>query len=128
MVPAEKILQVAKEQKCDIIGLSGLITPSLDEMVHVARELRRRSIATPLLIGLTERTACFYQLAIDYQRDGDSIRWKSPYGNVLAQTRRLGDQSCHPPAHLLRGEGTHAGACLDDSLLASHLVLARPLA
>ncbi len=36
MVPAEKILQVAKEEKCDIIGLSGLITPSLDEMVHVA--------------------------------------------------------------------------------------------
>ncbi len=42
------------------------------------------------LIALTERTACFYQLVLDYQRDGDAIRWKSPYGNVLAQSSRLG--------------------------------------
>src|SRR5690606_978466 len=42
MVPAEKILQTAKEQEVDIIGLSGLITPSLDEMVHIARELKRQ--------------------------------------------------------------------------------------
>jgi len=42
------------------------------------------------LIALTERTACFYQLVIDYERDGDAIRWKSPYGNVLAVTRKLG--------------------------------------
>ncbi|WP_148053395.1 cobalamin-dependent protein, partial [Pseudomonas fluorescens] len=47
MVPAEKILQVAKEQKCDIIGLSGLITPSLDEMVHVAREMQRQDFHLP---------------------------------------------------------------------------------
>ncbi|MCZ7019277.1 cobalamin-dependent protein, partial [Salmonella enterica] len=51
MVPAEKILQVAKEQKCDIIGLSGLITPSLDEMVHVAREMQRQDFHLPLMIG-----------------------------------------------------------------------------
>ncbi len=42
------------------------------------------------LIALTERTACFYQLVLDYQRDGDAIRWKSPYGNVLEQSSRLG--------------------------------------
>ncbi|PVZ19504.1 MULTISPECIES: methionine synthase [unclassified Pseudomonas] len=51
MVPAEKILQVAREQKCDIIGLSGLITPSLDEMVHVAREMQRQDFHLPLMIG-----------------------------------------------------------------------------
>lgn len=51
MVPAEKILQTAIEQKADIIGLSGLITPSLDEMVHVAREMERRKMTIPLLIG-----------------------------------------------------------------------------
>jgi 5-methyltetrahydrofolate--homocysteine methyltransferase len=51
MVPAEKILQVAKEQQVDIIGLSGLITPSLDEMVHVAKEMQRQGFTIPLLIG-----------------------------------------------------------------------------
>ncbi|MBI2394532.1 MAG: methionine synthase [Deltaproteobacteria bacterium] len=51
MVPAEKILQTAVDEKVDIIGLSGLITPSLDEMVHVAREMERRGIELPLLIG-----------------------------------------------------------------------------
>jgi len=51
MVPAEKIIQVAKEENVDIIGLSGLITPSLDEMVHVAKELEREGLETPLLIG-----------------------------------------------------------------------------
>ncbi|APG92654.1 methionine synthase [Sinorhizobium americanum] len=51
MVPSAKILDVAREQKVDIIGLSGLITPSLDEMVHVASELEREGFDIPLLIG-----------------------------------------------------------------------------
>jgi 5-methyltetrahydrofolate--homocysteine methyltransferase len=51
MVPAAKILQTAKEQNVDIIGLSGLITPSLDEMVHVASEMEREGFDIPLLIG-----------------------------------------------------------------------------
>src|SRR6476660_4682337 len=51
MVPCEKILQVAREQNVDIIGLSGLITPSLDEMAHVAREMEREGLKLPLLIG-----------------------------------------------------------------------------
>lgn len=51
MVPLEKILATAAERQVDIIGLSGLITPSLDEMVYVAREMERRSLRTPLLIG-----------------------------------------------------------------------------
>jgi len=51
MVPAEKILQVARDQDVDIIGLSGLITPSLDEMIHVASELERNDFDIPLLIG-----------------------------------------------------------------------------
>lgn len=51
MVPTEKILQTAIDEKADIIGLSGLITPSLDEMVHVAREMKRRKFNVPLLIG-----------------------------------------------------------------------------
>jgi 5-methyltetrahydrofolate--homocysteine methyltransferase len=51
MVPCEKILERAKLEKADIIGLSGLITPSLDEMVHVAREMERTGLKVPLLIG-----------------------------------------------------------------------------
>ncbi len=51
MVPATKILQTAREQNVDIIGLSGLITPSLDEMVHVASEMEREGFDIPLLIG-----------------------------------------------------------------------------
>jgi len=51
MVPCSKILDTAREQSCDIIGLSGLITPSLDEMCRVAREMEREGIRMPLLIG-----------------------------------------------------------------------------
>jgi 5-methyltetrahydrofolate--homocysteine methyltransferase len=51
MVPCEKILATAKDQKVDVVGLSGLITPSLDEMVHVAKEMTREGFDVPLLIG-----------------------------------------------------------------------------
>ena len=51
MVPASKILQVARDENCDIIGLSGLITPSLEEMAHVAHEMEREGFTIPLLIG-----------------------------------------------------------------------------
>lgn len=51
MVPADKILDTAEKENADIIGLSGLITPSLDEMVHVAHEMKRRNMKQPLLIG-----------------------------------------------------------------------------
>ena len=51
MIPADRILQAAVDEDADIVGLSGLITPSLDEMVHVAREMERRNMRLPLLIG-----------------------------------------------------------------------------
>src|SRR5690606_23928774 len=51
MVPCNQILQAAREHDADIIGLSGLITPSLDEMVHVASEMERTNMTLPLLIG-----------------------------------------------------------------------------
>jgi 5-methyltetrahydrofolate--homocysteine methyltransferase len=51
MVPCEQILKAARENKADIIGLSGLITPSLDEMAHVAREMQREGLAMPLVVG-----------------------------------------------------------------------------
>ncbi|HEY8900123.1 MAG TPA: methionine synthase [Chthoniobacterales bacterium] len=51
MVPCEKILATAKEKNCDVIGLSGLITPSLDEMIHVAKEMTREGFTLPLILG-----------------------------------------------------------------------------
>ena len=51
MVPAAKILETAREKQADVVGLSGLITPSLDEMVHVAQEMEREGFRLPLLIG-----------------------------------------------------------------------------
>ncbi len=51
MVPSEKILATAKEKECDVIGLSGLITPSLDEMIHVAKEMTREGFTIPLILG-----------------------------------------------------------------------------
>jgi 5-methyltetrahydrofolate--homocysteine methyltransferase len=68
MVPGDKILAEAERQKVDIIGLSGLITPSLDEMVFVAREMERRHIRTPLLIGgaTTSRQHTAVKIAPEY--------------------------------------------------------------
>ncbi|MHB8667078.1 MAG: vitamin B12 dependent-methionine synthase activation domain-containing protein, partial [Burkholderiales bacterium] len=68
MVPASKILQVAREEKCDIIGLSGLITPSLEEMAHVAREMEREGFTIPLLIGgaTTSRTHTAVKISPHY--------------------------------------------------------------
>ena len=51
MTPCEKILKTAIQEKANFIGLSGLITPSLDEMIHVAREMERQGFKIPLLIG-----------------------------------------------------------------------------
>jgi 5-methyltetrahydrofolate--homocysteine methyltransferase len=69
MVPAEKILDAAVAEKCDLVGLSGLITPSLDQMVHVAREMRRRGLELPLLIGgaTTSRQHTAVKIAPEYE-------------------------------------------------------------
>jgi 5-methyltetrahydrofolate--homocysteine methyltransferase len=68
MVPADKILDEAQSWGADIIGLSGLITPSLDEMVHVAKEMKRRGMSTPLLIGgaTTSRIHTAVKIAPEY--------------------------------------------------------------
>ncbi len=70
MVPAEKILAAAREEGADMIGLSGLITPSLEEMAHVAREMQRQGFAMPLLIGgaTTSRVHTAVKIAPNYTR------------------------------------------------------------
>ncbi|SFP50248.1 methionine synthase [Pseudomonas borbori] len=73
MVPAEKILQTAIAEKCDIIGLSGLITPSLDEMVHVAREMQRQGFTLPLMIGGATTSKAHTAVKIDPHYKNDAV-------------------------------------------------------
>ena len=73
MVPAEKILSEALAHKCDMIGLSGLITPSLDEMVHVAKEMQRQNISMPLMIGGATTSKVHTALKIEPNLNGDQV-------------------------------------------------------
>jgi len=70
MVPAERILETARREGADMIGLSGLITPSLDEMVHVAREMKRQGFQVPLLIGGATTSPAHTAVRIDPEYDG----------------------------------------------------------
>jgi len=89
MVPADKILQIAKEKDVAMIGLSGLITPSLDEMVHVAREMKRNNFTIPLLIGgaTTSRLHTAVRIAQEYDHGVihvlDASRSVTVAGNLL---------------------------------------------
>lgn len=73
MVPSEKILDAAREANADIIGLSGLITPSLDEMVHVAREMQRQGFRVPLMIGGATTSRIHTAVKIDPVYDGPVV-------------------------------------------------------
>lgn len=73
MVPPEKILEAAKREKVDAIGLSGLITPSLDEMVHVAKEMQREKMELPLLIGGATTSRIHTAVKIDPVYDGPVV-------------------------------------------------------
>jgi 5-methyltetrahydrofolate--homocysteine methyltransferase len=73
MVPAEKILQTARLENVDIIGLSGLITPSLDEMVHVAKEMQRQGFTIPLMIGGATTSRAHTAVKIEPHYDGTTV-------------------------------------------------------
>ncbi|WP_152527808.1 methionine synthase [Lutibaculum baratangense] len=95
MVPAEKILQTAKDEKADIIGLSGLITPSLDEMVGVATEMERQGMDLPLLIGgaTTSKIHTAVKIAPAYRKAQaihvtDASRAVGVVSNLLSETER----------------------------------------
>jgi 5-methyltetrahydrofolate--homocysteine methyltransferase len=96
MVPADKILETAEKENVDIIGLSGLITPSLDEMVHVAKEMKRRNMKQPLLIGgaTTSRTHTAVKIAPEYQEGVvhvlDASRSVTVAGNLLNKEQKPG--------------------------------------
>ena len=83
MVPCEKILATAKEQNADVIGLSGLITPSLDEMAHVAKEMTRTGCTLPLLIGGATTSAAHTAVKI-------APEYAQPVVHVLDASRVIG--------------------------------------
>jgi 5-methyltetrahydrofolate--homocysteine methyltransferase len=91
MVPAQKILDTARAEKVDIIGLSGLITPSLDEMVHVAKEMQREGLDIPLLIGgaTTSRVHTAVKIAPGYS--GPATYVKDASRAVSVASSLLGD-------------------------------------
>jgi 5-methyltetrahydrofolate--homocysteine methyltransferase len=84
MVPAEKILRIAREENVDIIGLSGLITPSLDEMVHVAAEMEREGFVLPLMIGGATTSRLHTALRIEPRYN------KGPVVHVLDASKAVG--------------------------------------
>ncbi len=94
MQPAEKILQTAIDEDVDIIGLSGLITPSLEEMVNVASEMQRRGMRQPLLIGgaTTSRVHTAVKIAPSYEHEviyvKDASRAVGVASNLVSDTRR----------------------------------------
>ena len=94
MVSADKILQTAKEKNVDIIGLSGLITPSLDEMVHIAKEMKRRDFEIPLLIGgaTTSRMHTAVRIAPEYDNGVlhvlDASRSVTAAGSLLSKEQK----------------------------------------
>nr|BFE89669.1 hypothetical protein GCM10020185_02050 [Pseudomonas brassicacearum subsp. brassicacearum] len=96
MVPAEKILQVAKEQKCDIIGLSGLITPSLDEMVHVAREMQRQGFHLPLMIGGATTSKAHTAVKIEPKYSNDAVIYVTDASRAVGVATQLLSKELKP--------------------------------
>jgi 5-methyltetrahydrofolate--homocysteine methyltransferase len=100
MVPADRILDAAVEHKVDIVGLSGLITPSLDEMVFVAREMERRGFDIPLLIGgaTTSRTHTAVKIEPGYRKGSttyvvDASRAVGVVSGLLSKTERAKNEA-----------------------------------
>jgi 5-methyltetrahydrofolate--homocysteine methyltransferase len=114
MVPCDKILETAQEMRADAIGLSGLITPSLDEMVHVAKEMERRGLELPLLIGgaTTSRQHTAVKIAPQYHESCVHVNDASRAVGVVSalldpeRKRKLDEENREAQAKLRR---SHAG-------------------
>jgi len=92
MVPAEKILKTAKEEGCHMIGLSGLITPSLDEMVHIAKEMKRQNYNLPLMIGGATTSKVHTAVKIEPNYDHPVVYVADASRAVGVAGKLLGDQ------------------------------------
>jgi 5-methyltetrahydrofolate--homocysteine methyltransferase len=89
MVPAEQIVQKAIDEQADMIGLSGLITPSLEEMVHVAEEMQRAGLRIPIMIGGATTSQLHVALKIAPVYGGPVVWMKDASQNALAAARLL---------------------------------------
>ena len=89
MVSAEQILKEAKANQCDMIGLSGLITPSLDEMVHVAKEMERLDFSMPLMIGGATTSKVHTALKIEPQFNNDQVVYVQDASRAVGVAQRL---------------------------------------
>lgn len=96
MVPCEKILQTAIDEKVDIIGLSGLITPSLDEMVFVAKEMQRKGFKIPLLIGGATTSKAHTAVKIDPQYSNDAVIYVADASRAVGVATTLLSQDMKP--------------------------------
>ena len=128
MVPADRILDEAKANDCDIIGLSGLITPSLDEMVFVASEMERRGFDIPLLIGgaTTSRTHTAVKIEPAYQRGSttyvvDASRAVGVVSGLLSPTEKAKNEAATRDEYIrireqyARGQDVKARAALQQA-------------
>jgi 5-methyltetrahydrofolate--homocysteine methyltransferase len=122
MVPAAKILETARERKADVIGLSGLITPSLDEMVHVAQEMEREGFSLPLLIGgaTTSRAHTAVKIAQHYRASTvhvlDASRAVGVVSNLLSDELK-GDFDAKTRAEYARLREEHASKSHEKKLI-----------
>jgi len=96
MVPAQKILDTAREIDADVIGLSGLITPSLDEMVNLAAEMQRQKFTIPLLIGGATTSRAHTAVKIDQKYDGPVVWVKDASRSVPVTASLLSDERRGP--------------------------------
>jgi 5-methyltetrahydrofolate--homocysteine methyltransferase len=96
MVHADKILETAEKEKADIIGLSGLITPSLDEMVHVAHEMKRRGMKQPLLIGGATTSRMHTAIKIAPQYDNGVVHVLDASRSVTVVSSLLNNEQKQP--------------------------------
>ncbi|MGJ8671401.1 methionine synthase [Rubritalea sp.] len=92
MVPCDKILDTALKKGCDVIGLSGLITPSLDEMIHVAKEMERRGIKLPVLVGGATTSAAHTAVKIAPHYSGPIVHVLDASRSVPVTTTLLSDE------------------------------------
>ena len=92
MVPAEQIVRKAKEEQVDMIGLSGLITPSLEEMVNVAKELQREGMSIPIMIGGATTSELHVALKIAPVYSGPVVWLKDASQNALVAARLMNDE------------------------------------
>ncbi len=115
MVPAAKILEAARRENADMIGLSGLITPSLDEMVHVAREMQREGFTVPLLIGGATTSPAHTSVKIEPQYDAGPVIYVKDASRAVGVCQSLvtpgtrGDYVARIRAEHARRREQHAG-------------------